>query len=190
MLKPAAFIDRDGTINIDGGYINHPDRFFIYPFAAQAVRMLNLAGYLCVIVTNQSGIGKGFYDLPLMERIHKKMLTYFESEGAKIDGIYYCPHDPNAKISEYRTDCDCRKPRTGMLEAAAKDLPIDRERTFFIGDKYSDMEAGFNFGCTGIMVNTGYGLGMRELYGKSWKRQPDYIAENLLEAARIIARGV
>jgi D-glycero-D-manno-heptose 1,7-bisphosphate phosphatase len=185
-LKPTVFIDRDGTINVDGGYINHPDRFVLYPFAAQAVRLLNLYGYLCVVVTNQSGIGKGFYDIAVMERIHAKMFAYFAKEGARIDGIYCCPHDPNAKIPEYRADCECRKPKTGMLEAAAANLPVDRKRTFIIGDKYSDMKTGFNFGCSTIMVNTGYGLGERQIYGGGWRRPPDYTAENLLEAAKIV----
>jgi D-glycero-D-manno-heptose 1,7-bisphosphate phosphatase len=188
-LKPAVFIDRDGTINVDGGYINHPDRFIIYPFAAHAVRLLNLYGFLCVIVTNQSGIGKGFYDLLVMQNINAKMLGYFEREGARIDGIYFCPHDPEAKIPEYRVDCDCRKPKTGMLKMAAAELPIDVKRTYMVGDKYSDIKTGFNFGSTTIMVNTGYGLGERQLYGESWERQPDWMAENLLEAAKFIIKN-
>ncbi|MDR2400517.1 MAG: HAD family hydrolase [Deferribacteraceae bacterium] len=186
MLKPAVFIDRDGTINVDGGYINHPDRFIIYPFAAQAVRLLNLYGYLCVIVTNQSGIGKGFYDEGVMERIHAKMLNHFAREGARIDGIYACPHDPNAKIPKYRINCDCRKPNTGMLKTATAQLPIDESKTYMIGDKYSDIRTGFNFGSATIMVNTGYGLGERQLHGESWERPPDFAAENLLHAAKLI----
>jgi D-glycero-D-manno-heptose 1,7-bisphosphate phosphatase len=188
-LKPAVFIDRDGTINIDGGYINHPDRFVIYPFAAQAVRLLNLCGFLCVVVTNQSGIGKGFYNTAVMEEIHSKMLSHFKREGARIDGIYSCPHDPEAKLPEYRVECECRKPKTGMLRTAAAELPIDLKDTYMIGDKYSDIKTGFNFGCKTIMVNTGYGLGERLLYGGKWERRPDFTAENLLEAAKIITGG-
>jgi D-glycero-D-manno-heptose 1,7-bisphosphate phosphatase len=188
-LKPAVFIDRDGTINIDGGYINHPDRFIIYPFAAHAIRLLNLHGFLCIIVTNQSGIGKGFYDLSVMQNINDKMLGAFEREGAKVDGIYFCPHDPEAKIPEYRVDCDCRKPKAGMLIRAAAELPIDVKHTYMVGDKYSDIKTGFNFGSTTIMVNTGYGLGERQLYGARWERQPDCTVENLLEAAKLIIKN-
>lgn len=187
-LFPTVFIDRDGTINIDGGYINTPDHFDIYPFAAQAVRMLNVHGWQCVVVTNQSGIGRGFYTTEIMHSINSKMYRHFEKQGAKIDGLYYCPHDPNSKIEEFRVKCECRKPKTGMLEAAAADLPIDRNRTIFIGDKYSDMQTGFNFGSKTIMVKTGYGKGEIEQFSASWSRQPDYCAENLLEAVNIILK--
>jgi D-glycero-D-manno-heptose 1,7-bisphosphate phosphatase len=188
MLKPTVFIDRDGTINVDGGYINHPDRFIIYPFAAQAVRLLNIHGFLSVIVTNQSGIGKGFYNTDVMDNIHAKLLRAFAKEGARIDGIYACPHDLSSKLLEYRVDCDCRKPKTGLLKKAAAELPVDKERCYMVGDKYSDIQTGFNFGCISIMVNTGYGLGEQKLYGEAWRRKPDYTAENLLHAVKLIIK--
>lgn len=183
---PCVFIDRDGTINIDGGYINHLENFIIYPFAAQAIRMLNVAGYKAVIITNQSGIGRGFYTIDVMNKLHSKMNALFAAQGAHIDGIYYCPHDVNAKVEEFRQDCACRKPKTGMFEQAAAELPIDRKRTYFIGDKYSDMQAGFSFGCKTVMVNTGYGRGEYELKSHKWQRMPDARAENLLEAVNLI----
>lgn len=182
---PAVFIDRDGTINVDGGYINHVDNFAIYPFAAQAVRMLNVNKWLAVVVTNQSGIGRGFYTIEVMHRLHDKMNAHFASQGAKVDGIYYCPHDPNSKIEEYRKVCNCRKPETGMIDQAIAELPIDTSRMVFVGDKYSDMQAGFRSGCKTIMVNTGYGRGEYEMKSSKWERMPDYRAENLLEAVKI-----
>jgi len=185
-VKPTAFIDRDGTINIDGGYINHPGNFEIYPFAAQALRMLNTADWLVVIITNQSGIGRGFYTIDIMEEIHAKMNRHFAAQGVKIDAIYYCPHDPHSKIEEYRKDCDCRKPNTGMFEQAIRELPVDKENMVVIGDKYSDMEAGFKIGAKTVMVKTGYGLGEFRLKSRQWRRQPDRSAENLLEAVRIV----
>lgn len=185
---PCVFIDRDGTINVDGGYINHPENFVVYPFAAQAVRMLNVAGYKVVIITNQSGIGRGFYTVDVMQTLHDKMNNIFEKQGARVDGIYYCPHDVNAKVEEFRMDCECRKPKTGMFEQAVAELPIDKNSTYFIGDKYSDMQAGFNFGCKTIMVNTGYGRGEYELKSHKWQRMPDARAENLLEAVNLILK--
>lgn len=187
-LYPSVFIDRDGTINVDGGYINHPDNFIIYPFAAQAIRMLNKANYLAVIVTNQSGIGRGFYMEDMMNTLHQKMYDQFEKQGAKIDGLYYCPHDPNSKDEKYRVVCDCRKPKSGLLKQALKDLPIDVNQTYFIGDKMSDMQAGWDIGSKGIMVKTGYGRGDIENKSVSWNRKPDIYAENLLEAVKIILK--
>lgn len=184
--QPVLFIDRDGTINIDGGYINQPDNFVIYPFASQAIRMLNMSGWLAVIVTNQSGIGRGFYTEEVMHSIHDKMNAHFKSQGAHIDGLYYCPHDPNSKIDKYRQVCDCRKPEAGMLEQAIKDLPVDTKRMAIVGDKYSDMQAGFAVGCETFMVETGYGRGEFEFKSKNWPKQPDHRAANLLEAVNIL----
>jgi D-glycero-D-manno-heptose 1,7-bisphosphate phosphatase len=176
---PTVFIDRDGTINVDAGYMNHTDNFHVYPFAAQAIRMLNLRGILAVVVTNQSGLARGFYTLDTMHITHDKMNAHLASQGAHVDGIYYCPHDPKAKVEEFRMECECRKPKAGMLEQAARELPIDINRTVFIGDKQSDIDAGAAFGSKTILVNTGYGKGEKIV------REPDYRAENLLEAVNI-----
>lgn len=185
-LYPTVFIDRDGTINYDAGYINDPDSFVMYPFAPQAVKMLNLSGFLTVIITNQSGLGRGFFTEETMNLVHQKMFDTFKKQGAKIDGLYYCPHQVGSKIPEYDLDCRCRKPFTGMIEKAFAELPIDKSRTFFIGDKYSDMETGFNAGSKTILVKTGYGKG--ELIQKSskWKRMPDAVCQDLLDATRLI----
>jgi D-glycero-D-manno-heptose 1,7-bisphosphate phosphatase len=183
---PTVFIDRDGTINVDGGYINDEQNFVVYPFAAQAIRMLNVNNILAVVVTNQSGIGRGFYTIDVMQRLHAMMNKELNSQGAHVDGIYYCPHDPNAKVAEYRVDCNCRKPRAGMLEQAISELPIDTDNMTFVGDKYSDMQAGFAVGCKTIMVDTGYGKGEFIMKSQGWARQPDHRASNLLEAVRLV----
>ena len=190
MKQPAVFIDRDGTINIDAGYMNHTDNFHVYPFAPQAIRMLNVRGILSVIITNQSGLARGYYNLETMHTVHDKMNRIFAGQGTHVDGIYYCPHDPKAKVEAFRAECNCRKPLTGMLEDAVRDLPIDTERTVFIGDKYSDMGAGFKFGSKTILVKTGYGKGELVLNSAHWNRQPDYIAENLLEACNIVVNEI
>ncbi|GAB7140072.1 D-glycero-beta-D-manno-heptose 1,7-bisphosphate 7-phosphatase [Deferribacterales bacterium RsTz2092] len=186
MKKPVVFIDRDGTINVDGGYINHADNFILYPFAAQAIRMLNTHGYLAVVVTNQSGIAKGFYTEEVMHELHGEMKTRLARGGARVDAIYYCPHDPDAKIEQYRMVCRCRKPDTGMLEQAIAELPIDTTRMTMVGDKYGDIQTGFKMNCRTIMLNTGYGAGEYRLKSSGWARQPDYRAENLLEAIGIV----
>lgn len=185
-LKPAVFLDRDGTINIDAGYINDPDSFVMYPYAPQAVRMLNKSGFLAVIITNQSGLARGFFTKEVMNEIHGKMNDIFISQGAHIDGLYYCPHDPNAKISEYKTQCSCRKPNTGLIEQAVRELKIDTSKMYFIGDKYSDITAGYKSGCKTVMVKTGYGKGSLLHDTHKWGVMPDAQCETLLDAVRTI----
>jgi D-glycero-D-manno-heptose 1,7-bisphosphate phosphatase len=187
-LCPTIFIDRDGVLNADAGYINHERRFFVFPYAAQAVRLLNMHGFICVIVSNQTGVGLGFYSEEFMNRLNFRLVSQIEKGGGKIAGVYCCPHDKNSKTETYRLDCDCRKPKTGLLNRAAAELPVDKNRTFFIGDKYSDMQTGFNFGSRTVMVKTGYGLGELKHYYNTWSKKPEFIAENLLEAADIVIR--
>lgn len=186
MAKKAAFIDRDGTINIDAGYINHPDRFIIYPFALQAMKMLANNGYDIVIITNQAGLSNGYFTEETMDKIHQKLFKACQHAGIEISGLYYCPHSPSAKVEKYKADCDCRKPKPGLLFRAAKELGIDLKESFMIGDKYSDIMAGKNAGCKTILVKTGYGEGELAQNREKWKEAPDFIAEDLLCAARRI----
>ena len=188
-LQPVVFIDRDGTINIDGGYINDPDNFIVYPFAPQAIRMLNTHGFLSIVITNQSGLARGFFTKEVMDNIHNKMNNILSQQGAYIDGLYYCPHDPNAKVEKYRATCNCRKPETGLIDSALKDFSIDTNNMYFIGDKHSDIMAGYKAGCKTILVKTGYGKGDLLHKSKNWKVQPDYIADNLLDAVKIILQN-
>ncbi len=184
--KPVVFLDRDGTINYDAGYINDVDNFVMYPYAAQAIRMLNNSGYLVIVITNQSGLGRGFFNEKTLEEIHNYMISSLKQQGAVIDGIYFCPHDPNAKIEKYKAVCSCRKPETGLVDMALKDFNIDKSNMYFIGDKYSDIMAGYKSGCKTIMVKTGYGKG--DLINKShkWEIKPDEIADTLLDAVKFI----
>ncbi len=185
-LKPTVFLDRDGTINYDAGYINDTSNFVLYPFAAQAIKMLNDNGYLVIVITNQSGLGRGFFNVETMNKLHEKMNNELDKQGAVIDGLYYCPHDVNAKVEEFRGDCECRKPKAGMPEQAMKDFPIDKSKTYFVGDKHSDIMAGHAVGSKTIMVETGYGKGDLLNKSQNWKVQPDAVAANLLEAVRLI----
>lgn len=188
-LKGVVFLDRDGTINYDAGYINHVDNFIMYPYAAQAIRMLNKSGYYVIVITNQSGLGRGFFNEETLDEIHNYMVQSLKEQGANIDGIYFCPHDPNTKIEKYKAVCNCRKPETGLVEMAFKDFNIDKSKMYFIGDKYSDIMAGHKSGCKTIIVKTGYGKG--DLIHKShkWEVQPDKIADTLLDAVKFILKN-
>jgi D-glycero-D-manno-heptose 1,7-bisphosphate phosphatase len=181
MERSVAFIDRDGTINEESGYINHIDSFRLFDFVPHAIRLLNLHNILAIVITNQGGIARGYFSEDLVRSIHKKMLDDLKIRGAILDGIYYCPHYPKAKHPEYGIDCDCRKPKTGLIQQALKDFPIDRKKMFVIGDKWTDIELGENIGAKKILVKTGYGKG--ELIDQQKNKiRPDIIAENLLYA--------
>jgi D-glycero-D-manno-heptose 1,7-bisphosphate phosphatase len=143
--RPAAFLDRDGVLNVDHGYAHRPDQLEWIAGAPQAVRLLNEAGYLVIVVTNQSGVARGFYDEAAVRQFHSHMENALHAQGAYIDAFYYCPHHPEGTVKELAVRCDCRKPGTGMLEQAARDWPIDRSRSFLIGDKDDDMAAAAAF---------------------------------------------
>lgn len=180
--KIAVFIDRDGTISEEIGYVNHPERFKLLPRSGQAIRMINEMGLKAVVVTNQAGVARGYFPEWMIQKVHDKMEGLLEKEGARLDAIYYCPHHPKAGEPPYRADCECRKPRTGMIDSAAKDLNIDVKKSYMIGDKITDVEFAHRVGAKGIFVKTGYGRGELELYGDTWTTTPDFIAEDLLDA--------
>ncbi|MDH3974499.1 MAG: HAD family hydrolase [Deltaproteobacteria bacterium] len=178
----AVFIDRDGTISEEIGYVNHPERFRLLPKSGEAIKMINALGLKAVVVTNQAGVARGYFPEWMIEKVHDKMEELLEKEGAKLDAIYYCPHHPKAGEPPYRADCECRKPRTGMIDSAAEDLHIDVKKSYMIGDKITDVEFAHRVGAKGIFVKTGYGRGELELYGDTWTTTPDFIAEDLLDA--------
>ncbi|HBA89502.1 MAG TPA: D-glycero-beta-D-manno-heptose-1,7-bisphosphate 7-phosphatase [Geobacter sp.] len=153
----AVFLDRDGTINVEVQYLSKVEEFEFIPGAPWALRRLQEAGFLLVVVTNQSGIGRGYYDESELQAIHDHMHADLAAYGVTIDACYFCPHHPEHAIGDYRKECGCRKPLPGMLEQAAEDLDIDLSRSYMIGDKLADVEAGLNAGCKSLMVLTGYG---------------------------------
>ncbi len=184
--RPAVFLDRDGTINEQMGYINHISRFQLLPGVGQAIRSLNAYGLLVVVVTNQSGLARGYFPESLLDTVHLEMHRLLALEGAHIDGLYVCPHHPEAKEARFREQCNCRKPKTGLLEQAAADLHLDLQHSFVVGDRWSDLRCGAAVGATTILVLTGYGRGDACYIGPGQSVQPDYIAEDLEAAARWI----
>jgi D-glycero-D-manno-heptose 1,7-bisphosphate phosphatase len=186
MSKPAVFIDRDGTLNEQVGYVNHPSRFRILPRVPQAIRMLNRQGFLVLVVSNQSGVARGYYPLDLVKTLHHLLLTRIREKRGNIDGIFFCPHHPAGSVLEFSRDCECRKPKTGLIEQACRSFEIDLPRSFVIGDMCTDMELAQRVGLPGVMVKTGYGLGEIE-YVLPWRTaKPAHIAEDLLDAVRWI----
>ena len=148
--RPAAFFDRDGVLNVDHGYVYRPDQLEWIAGAAEAVRLLNEAGYLVLVVTNQSGIARGYYDEAAMHQLHAHMQESLRTQGAYVDAFYYCPHHPEGLVKELAVQCPCRKPEPGMLEQAAREWPIDLGRSFLIGDKDADITAAAAFHIRGI----------------------------------------
>lgn len=190
MKRPAVFIDRDGTINEQMGYINHISRFILLPGTAEGLRLLNRQLYLTIIVSNQSGVARGYFPIELVDQIHAHMRSLLEKEGAHIDGIFFCPHYPKGIVPEYSIVCDCRKPGTGLIQRACKSFDIDLENSYLIGDRCMDMELAHRSNLKGILVTTGYGLGDIEYVLPRSPFKPLHIAEDLLHAVRwIIEKG-
>jgi D-glycero-D-manno-heptose 1,7-bisphosphate phosphatase len=184
-LQGAFFIDRDGTINVDVGYLASPDGLEIYPGAAPAIRLINDAGLKAVVVTNQSGIARGLYTEQILDSIHDRLRLDLAKDGARIDAIYYCPHHANLGQPPYRLNCDCRKPRPGLLFRAAQEHGIDLSRSYVIGDKASDINLAKNVGAGSALVLTGYGR--RTLDNPQFlTSKPDLVAADLLEAVERI----
>ena len=186
MRRRAVFIDRDGTISEEVGYVNHPSRYRVFPYAAEAIRHLNETGWLAVLVTNQAGVARGYFNEDMIGSVHNLLIQELERRGARLDAIYYCPHHPSVGEPPYRFDCDCRKPRPGLIRRAADDLDIDLAQSWMVGDRYGDTELARNAGVRSALVLTGYGRGELEHQSQGWKHRPDIVAENLLEAAKAI----
>lgn len=201
-MQRVVFLDRDGTMNEEVHYLYRPEDLVLLSGCAEAVRLLNEAGYRVIVVTNQAGVARGYYTEADVDALHVYMNTLLAGENAHVDAFYYCPHHPEHGMGKYKKKCRCRKPETGMFEQAEKDLPdgIDRNASFMIGDKLLDTEAGKRFGVTSILVGTGYGAKLREQellkraggdrdqtdFGSS---AYDYYAETLLDAVHGIING-
>jgi D-glycero-D-manno-heptose 1,7-bisphosphate phosphatase len=186
MKSPALFMDRDGTISEEVGYVNHPSRFRLFPYSAAAVKKLNENDWLAIVVTNQAGVARGYFSENVVVAIHDQLKRQLENERAQIDAIYYCAHHPTVGEPPYRLDCDCRKPKAGLIKRATEDFDIDLPASWMVGDRYSDVELAHNAGLRCAFVLSGYGRGEWEYQRAAWKLQPDLVCENLLEAVESI----
>ena len=182
MTSTAVFLDRDGTVIEDPGYLNHPDQVKLLAGAGEAIRELQQLGFKTVVVSNQSGVARGLVTEELLEQIHERLRSKLASLGASLDGIYYCPYHPEGVIPKYRRDSDWRKPKPGMLLAAAQEMDLDLKSSWMIGNSQSDIDAGRNAGCRTILLNT-----TRAAPPKGEGR-PDHIAVNIKEAVNMIKR--
>jgi D-glycero-D-manno-heptose 1,7-bisphosphate phosphatase len=189
-LKPAVFMDRDGTLSHEVGYVNHLSRFQLFPWSVEAVRLLNRAGFLAVVVTNQAGVARGYFPESMIHEVHGVLGRAMTDGGARLDGVYFCPHHPTVGEPPYRQACDCRKPLPGLLKRAEADLGADLGRSWVVGDRLGDLQLAWNVGARGALVKSGYGLGEWTNHAAGWPRPPDLVAEHLLEAVeRIVAGG-
>ena len=180
-MRRAVFLDRDGTLIEESGYLDRLERLVFFPFSVDAVRVLNQAGFVVVIVTNQAGIARGIVKEAFVGEAHRHIAARLEAGGATIDGFYYCPHYPTGVVEKYRMACDCRKPQPGLLLKAGKDLDLDLARSFVVGDRWHDLAAGQAVGARGVLVRTG--LGHKAETAPEAGTVPDAIVDNLMDAA-------
>jgi len=155
--RAAVFLDRDGTINEEVGYLDRMEKLQLIPGAAEAIRLINASGMKTVVVTNQSGVARGIFTESFVAETHARLGEMLRAEGASLDGIYYCPHHPTEGRGDYLRVCECRKPAPGLLLQAAAELHLDPARSYMVGDTLKDIEAGGRAGAQGILVRTGYG---------------------------------
>jgi len=188
-MKRAVFIDRDGTLSEEVGYINHPERFRLFPYAGQAIRHLNENGWLAIVTTNQAGVARGYFDEQMIETVHQGMEEELAKANARLDAIYYCAHHPTVGEPPYRFDCDCRKPKPGLIKRAAVDFDVDLDNSWMVGDRYSDIQLARNAGVKSAFVLSGYGRGEWEHQRESWTEQPDMVGDDLLEVVLNIVQG-
>jgi D-glycero-D-manno-heptose 1,7-bisphosphate phosphatase len=180
--RPAVFLDRDGTLTDEVGYVNHPSRLRLLPRSAEAIRRLNGAAVPAVVVTNQAGIARGYFSQDVLDAVNATLVARLAEAGARLDGIYVCPHHPTEGEPPYRARCECRKPKPGLLRRAAAELGLDLARSTMIGDKPSDLVPGRGVGAATVLVLTGYGRGEWEYHRDRFEVKPDHVADDLLDA--------
>lgn len=185
--RPAVFLDRDGTINVEVDYLSDPDDLELEPGAGAAIAALNQSNYDVVVVTNQSGVARGMLDLDRLAEVHARLRKLLASHGAHFDALRFCPHHPTVGEPPFQKACDCRKPLPGMLRSAAEELGSDLARSWVVGDSLRDLQAGASLGVRGILVGTGKGTDQRERLSELGDSEAHFVPD-LRTAVELILR--
>lgn len=184
--QKAIFLDRDGVINVFGDYVRTADQFILMNGVAEAIKMINQSGYLAIVITNQPIVARGDTTMAELHNIHNKMETLLGQSGAYLDAIYFCPHHPDkgfdGEVPELKIDCECRKPKIGMLLKAKERFNIDLSASWFVGDHYRDIQTGMNAGCQTVHLT----CGDPNYVGRFTEAKPDYVCKDLMEAVSLI----
>jgi len=186
--RPAVFLDRDGTINDDVGYLTDVARLHLYPFAPDAIRLLRRAGFAIVVVTNQGGIARGLMTPAFVEDTHRRMAARLDRAGAHVDDWFYCPHHPASVVPGLPGACECRKPGTAMPRAAAAKHGLDLSRSWVIGDHWRDVQMGHAVGARAVLVRTGHGRDQEA--SRPEGQDVEAICDNLMAAAGVVLRAM
>ena len=182
-IRPAVFLDRDGVVIEEVSYLSSIEHLALFPWTADAIRALNRAGLPVVVVTNQSGVARGFFTEAFVDEVHREIAARLAMGGVRIDAYYYCPHHPDGCVAQYARSCDCRKPGRGLIDRAARDLNLDPARSFVVGDKWSDVELAHAAGARGVLVRTGHGETEQSRAGGPADIKADAVVDNLAAAA-------
>lgn len=182
MKRAAVFLDRDGTLNEEIGYLSRADDLLLIRGAGEAVRRINQAGMAAVVVTNQSGVARGYFEERALLSIHKRLRQELEKEGAYLDGIYICPHHPQGDVDGYRRVCQCRKPGIGMVREAERDLSLELSLSYMIGDHLNDVRMAVNAGMRSVLILTGHGSEEWERVDDAERSMPTHVAGDITEA--------
>ena len=186
-MKPAIFLDRDGTLNVDVGYLHRMEQLELFPWTGDALRLLKRAGYALVIVTNQAGIAHGHIRPGFVEEAHAEMRRRLQQSGADLDALCYCPHHPRGSVKGLDIECRCRKPLPGMIEDATRDLGLDPARSWVVGDKWLDVNLGHAVGAKSILVRTGWGAEQEARRPEG--QRVEAVCDNLIAAVSVILQG-
>ena len=187
MMRPAVFLDRDGTLIEERGYLDRLDLLELFPWTVDAIRLLNRAGFAAVVITNQSAIGRGIIDEPFLRQVHSAIDARLAAGRARMDAYFFCPHHPEAEVEQYRQVCRCRKPGPGLVERACADLQLDPSRSVMVGDRWLDVACGKAAGTRSVLVRSGHGG--HEADNPPPGARADAILNNLMEAVAWILRS-
>ena len=186
LRRSAVFLDRDGTLVEEAGYLDRIERLVFFPYTVDAVRALNVAGFPVIVVSNQAGVARGIVREAFVSETHEHIAQRLAVGGARVDRFYYCPHHPDGTVEALRRQCDCRKPSTGMFTRAARDLDLDLASSFAVGDRWNDLLAGSAVGARTVLVRTGYGRAEEAAPKQGFTA--DAIVDNVIEAVSWILR--